>query len=99
MVYTTTSSIGETEALLPRKNFAVLPVCSFTGYDAQSVSEFYPLWQLYLSDRISLESFLKDLSANHRRALVRLSRVYKAEIDSEFIHRELGHDFDKACVP
>jgi ABC-type glycerol-3-phosphate transport system substrate-binding protein len=81
-----------TEALLPRAEYAFLPVASFGGYDAQSVSEFWTAWQQFLGGRIDQAGFLAQLSRSYREALVRLAAINPREVDHGFIVRELGRE-------
>ena len=81
-----------TEALLPRAEYAFLPVASFGGYDAQSVSEFWTAWQQFLGGRTDQAGFVAQLSRSYREALKRLAEINPGEVDHGFIVRELGRE-------
>ncbi|MCX7019993.1 MAG: hypothetical protein NTY46_13595 [Candidatus Sumerlaeota bacterium] len=81
-----------TEALLPRAEYAFLPVALFGGYDAQSGSEFWTAWQQFLGGRTDQAGFLAQLSRSYRKALRRLAVINPGEVDHEFIRRELGRE-------
>lgn len=83
----------EAEPLLPESQYAFLPVADFMGYDDQSIGEFWPLWQEFLSGRRTQEEFLARLSANHRAALARVAAATGPALDRGMIRRELGRDF------
>ncbi len=85
----------EAEALLPKTHYAFLPVSSITGYDNQSLSEFWPLWQLYLGHSISLDAFLDRISKSQRASLIRQARIYQKEVDWEMVHRELDMSWEQ----
>ncbi len=82
----------EARALLPREEFAFLPLVNVAGYDAQSLSEFWPLWQGYLGETLSLEDFLSRLSRSHRNSLARQAEIYRDELDRDFLRTHLGED-------
>lgn len=84
---------SEAVPLLPESRYAFLPVAMFDGYDNQSREEFWTSWQLFLGGRIDKAQFLEQLSAQHRRALARLARIYTEQIDTELLMAELGRSF------
>jgi hypothetical protein len=83
---------AEAEPLLPRMQFAFLPVADFMGYDEQSIGQFWPLWQDFLGGKVTQEKFLAELSSLHRESLLRVARRAGDELDRAFIRRELGKD-------
>lgn len=83
----------EVAPLLPKERYAYLPLAQFRGYDAESESEFWTLWQQFLSKRSGLHEFLDGLGASHERALHRIARSYGADLDRAFLARELGEEF------
>jgi len=82
----------EAEALMPKREYAFLPLMNFAGYDTQSLSEFWPLWQGFLGGTMDLETFLAKLSDSHRASLVRQAEIYAEELDVEFLTAQLGPD-------
>ncbi|HEY0946344.1 MAG TPA: ABC transporter substrate-binding protein [Opitutaceae bacterium] len=82
------------EVLLPKTRYAFLPLAQFRGYDAQSETEFWTLWQQFLSKRIDRVQFLQALSRSHRGALQRLARAQGDRLDRAFItaHLQGGHE-------
>lgn len=77
------------EVLLPKTRYAFLPLAQFRGYDAQSETEFWTLWQQFLSKRINRVQFLQSLSRSHRGALQRLARAQGDRLDRAFIAAHL----------
>lgn len=82
--------------LLPKEQFAYLPVAAFTGYDAQALSEFWALWQGWLGDTLSLDAFLEKLSASHRESLARQAVIYRDELRRDFLREQLGPETEWA---
>lgn len=78
----------EAEPLVPRQRFAYLPLARVRGYDARSEEEFWTLWQGFLSQQLSQDVFLTELSGVHRRSLRRLVQSSGASLDREFLARE-----------
>jgi ABC-type glycerol-3-phosphate transport system substrate-binding protein len=75
--------------LLTGQSFAWLPVSTFTGYDAQSYGDFWPIWQRWFSGASDEEAFLADLHDLHVASLVRLYERFHESVDHDFIRAEL----------
>ena len=76
--------------LMLENRWASLPVSEITGYDAQGSSEFWTAWQGLLGAHTDDETFLRELSAIHRRSLRRAYWQLAGDDDRAFIRAELG---------
>lgn len=72
---------------------ANLGLAVITGYDVQSISEFWNSWQKFLAERTSKEGFLSELSASHRRSLERLASRHLTKEEAALVEDELGRSF------
>jgi hypothetical protein len=84
----------ESLKLMSKQRYASLTVTELQGYDNQSLSETIVLTQLYFMDKIDIDEYLKRLSRIHRNSLLRLSKVYKNQLNMDFIRNNLGGDFE-----
>jgi ABC-type glycerol-3-phosphate transport system substrate-binding protein len=85
---------AESLPLLTKQKFASLTVTEMQGFDNQSLSETIVLTQIYFMGEIDIDEFLRRLSKIHRDSLLRLSKVYKNQLDLNFIRDKLGRDFE-----
>ncbi len=88
-----TSPRKESAPLQVSKDFASLSVTELQGFDKQSLNETIVLSQQFFMEKIDLDEYLQKLSIIHRNSLIRLSEVYKNQIDIDFIRTQIGRDF------
>lgn len=82
------------DAIAPPRRYAFLQTAQFRGYDAKGEGEFWTLWQRYLGGTLSLDDFLRALSASHRAALARLASEQGGTLNRKFLETELPGGFE-----
>jgi ABC-type glycerol-3-phosphate transport system substrate-binding protein len=83
-----------TEALAHENKFATFyPFVELWGYNNETRVKFETLNQLYFSNKISMDEYLKRISANQRVSLKQLARIYSKELNRKFMKKELGKDY------
>lgn len=77
------------EKLKLEVNYAEMDLANPGGADAQDWDMFWQQWQRFMSNKISLDVFLKERSASQLLALERNLKLYRDDIDRKWMDDQL----------